>query len=205
MRMNVLALPSMVFICSLCCIAQTTATDANGSISGRITIGGKGAAGISIVAREGDSPLNNRTVAKATTDEEGNYRLSGLAAGRFTINPIAKAYVVSAGEAYRQPTQSVNVAENESIKNIDFALVLGGVITGRITDLEGRPIIGERVNVAFKGESSNERPIMMLFPGGKYRTDDRGVYRIYGIGPGSYKVSVGTAPAGGSGVTIMGM
>src|SRR5882762_68932 len=205
MRMSALALLSMLFICAVRCIAQTTAADSDGSISGRVTIGGKGAAGISVVARVGDSPLDNRTAAKTTTDEEGNYRLVGLAAGHFTINPIAKAYVVSAGEAYRQPTQSVNVAENESIKNIDFALVRGGVITGRITDLEGRPIIGERVNVATKGESGNDRPIMMLLPGGRYRTDDRGVYRIYGIGPGSYKVSVGTAPAGGSGVTIMGM
>src|SRR3977135_4212565 len=111
MRMSVPGLLSMVFICSMCCIAQMTAADANGSISGRVTIGGKGAAGISIVAREGDSPLNNRTVAKATTSDEGNYRLSGLAAGRFMINLIAKAYVVAAGETYRQPTQSVNVAE----------------------------------------------------------------------------------------------
>src|SRR6267142_5239577 len=205
MRMSVLALPSMVFICSVCCIAQTTAADSNGSISGRVTIGGKGAAGISIVAREGDSPLNNRTAAKTTTDEEGNYRLAGLAAGRFMISPIAKAYVVAAGEAYKQPTQSVNVAENESIKNIDFALVRGGVITGRITDLEGRPIIGERVNVATKGEFVNDRPIMMLLPGGRNQTDDRGVYRIYGLAPGSYKVSIGMAPSASGGVSIMGM
>src|SRR5256885_17220939 len=81
MRMSVPALLSMLFICSVCVFAQTTAAESNGSISGRITIGGKGAAGISVVARLGDSPLDNRTVAKTTTDDEGNYRLAGLAAG----------------------------------------------------------------------------------------------------------------------------
>ena len=79
----------------------------------------------------------------------------------------------------------------------------GGVITGRITDLEGHPIIGERVNILAKGDSGKS-PISFL-PTRKNQTDDRGIYRIYGLGPGSYRVSVGQAAAGGSGVNIMGM
>jgi len=67
------------------------------------------------------------------TDDEGNYRLAGLAAGRFTITPIARAFVVAANDTFKQPGQTANVAENESITKIDFALVRGGVITGRIT------------------------------------------------------------------------
>jgi protocatechuate 3,4-dioxygenase beta subunit len=196
----------VVGIISLLCIstvAQTPAQEASGSISGRVTISGKGAAGINVTARAGDSPLENRTVARATTDNDGNYRLIGLPAGRFTITPIAKAYVVAAGEHYKAPGQAVNLAENESIKNFDFALIRGGVITGRITDLEGRPIIGERVNVAGDSYAGSVSP-MMMFPGGKNQTDDRGVYRIYGLPPGSYKVSVGQTSAAGA-MNIVGM
>src|SRR3989441_10564709 len=202
MRMHVVGLLSVVFACSLC-IAQTPPANSTASVSGRVTIGGKAAAGITVVAEVTDSPSDNRTVAKTATDDEGNYRLAGLAAGRFTITPIARAFVVAANDTFKQPGQTVNVAENESITKINFALVRGGVITGRITDLEGHPIIGQRVNILAKGDSGKS-PISFL-PTRKNQTDDRGIYRIYGLGPGSYRVSVGQAAAGGSGVNIMGM
>jgi len=195
---------SVLFLCSIC-LAQTPATNpTTASVSGRVTIAGKGAAGISVVAEISSSPFENRTVAKTTTDDEGNYRLGGLAAGRFTITPVAKAYVVAANETYKQPGQTVNVAENEAINKIDFALVRGGVITGRVTDLEGHPIIREKVNVVAKGDSGNSNPLSFL-PTSRNQTDDRGVYRIYGLGPGSYRVSVGQAAAGAGGVNLAGI
>lgn len=201
MNMNVLGLLSVLFACSIC-IAQTPAlANSTASVSGRVTIGGKGAAGITVVAEVTDSPIDNRTVAKTTTDDEGNYRLAGLATGRFTITPMARAFVVAANDTFKQPGQTVNVAENESITKIDFALVRGGVITGRITDLEGHPIIAERVSVLAKGDSGENRLVSFL-PGRKNQTDDRGVYRIYGLGPGSYRVSAGQAAAGGGGVNM---
>ena len=204
MNMNVVGLLSVLFACSIS-IAQTPApTYSTASVSGRVTIGGKGAAGIIVVAEVTDSPFDNRTVAKTTTDDEGNYRLAGLATGRFTITPMARAFVVAANDTFKQPGQTVNVAENESITKIDFALVRGGVITGRITDLEGHPIIAERVSVLAKGDSGENRLVSFL-PGRKNQTDDRGVYRIYGLGPGSYRVSAGQAAAGGGGVNIVGM
>jgi protocatechuate 3,4-dioxygenase beta subunit len=203
MSVNVPWLLSLLFAGSVC-IGQTPGPNSSASISGRVTISGKGATGIVVTATVNNSPLDNRTVARTTTDDDGNYHLPGLAAGRFTITPIAKAFVVAAGDTFKQPGQTVNVAENESITKIDFALVRGGVITGRITDLEGSPIIGEAVNIAAKGDSGDARPTAM-FPTRKNQTDDRGVYRIYGLGPGTYKVSVGQATPGGGGANILGM
>ena len=127
--------------------AQTPSKAPTASISGRVTIDGKSVAGITVAATTSSSPLDNRTVAKATTDDDGKYQLTGLAAGQFTIMPLAKAFVVGTGGAYRPPGHSITVAEGETITKIDFALVRGGVITGRITDSDGRPVIGERVNV----------------------------------------------------------
>src|SRR6267142_3726298 len=202
MSVNVPWLLSLLFVGSLC-LAQTPGPNSSSSISGRVTIGGKSAAGITVTATLNNSPMDNRTVAKTTTDDDGNYHLAGLAAGRFTITPIAKAFVVAAGDTFKQPGQTVNVAENESITKIDFALVRGGVITGRITDLEGGPIIGEVVNIAAKGDSGDARATSM-FPTRKNQTDDRGVYRIYGLGPGTYKVSVGQGTSGAGGANILG-
>ena len=183
--------------------AQTPSKAPTASISGRVTIDGKGVAGITVAATANNSPLDNRTIAKTTTDDDGKYQLTGLATGQFTIMPLAKAFVVGTSGAYQQPGQSITVAEGETITKIDFALVRGGVITGRITDTDGRPVIGERVNVAASDVPDTGHPTSM-FDGARNRTDDRGIYRIYGLSPGNYKVSIGHAAAAGN-VAIMGM
>jgi len=183
--------------------AQTPAKTQTASISGRVTIDGKGVAGITVAATTSNSPLDNRTVAKTTTDDDGKYQLTGLAAGKLTIMPLAKAFVVGESGAYEPPGQSITVAEGETITKIDFALVRGGVITGRITDTDGRPVIGERVNVVARNVPDTAHPGTM-FDGPRNRTDDRGIYRVYGLSPGNYKVSIGQA-AGAGDVAIMGM
>src|SRR5215510_6782912 len=183
--------------------AQTPNKDPTASISGRVTVDGKGVAGITVAATTSSSPLDNRTVAKTTTDDDGKYQLSGLAAGQFTITPLAKAFVVGTSGAYKQPGQSITVADGETITKIDFDLVRGGVITGRITDTDGRPVIGERVSVVAKDAPDTTRPVT-IFDGPRNMTDDRGIYRVYGLSPGNYKVSIGQTAATGN-VTIMGM
>ena len=183
--------------------AQTPGKAPTASISGRVTIGGKGVAGITVVASTSSSPLDNRTVAKATTDDDGKYQLTGLAAGQFRIMPLAKAFVVGTNDDHHQPGQAITVADGEAIEKIDFALIRGGVITGRITDTDGRPVIGEQVSVVGKNVSAPGFPVTM-FDGPRNRTDDRGIYRLYGLSPGNYKVSIGQVPGTGN-VAIMGM
>jgi hypothetical protein len=97
------------------------------------------------------------------------------------------------------------VAEGETVTKIDFSLVRGGVVTGRITDVEGHPLIGERVSVVLKDNTADTGPQMPMLSGSKNQTDDRGIYRIYGLAPGNYKVSVGQSSSAGGAVSIMGM
>lgn len=79
------------------CPAQTPAKEPTASIAGHVTMGGKAAPGVTIVATLRNSFFDNKTVAKTITDEDGNYRLVSLGAGRFTIMPLAKSYVVASG------------------------------------------------------------------------------------------------------------
>lgn len=195
---------SALVVCSISCLAQTPPKEPTASVAGRVTIGGKAASGITVVATLSTSFFDNKTAAKTTTDEDGNYVLTRLPAGRFTILPLAKSYVVAAGAAFKEPGQAVNVAEGEAITKIDFALVRGGVVTGRITDAEGHPIIGERVSIVLKDSQPDTGPQMVMLGSTRNQTDDRGVYRVYGLGPGHYKVSVGQAADAGA-VSIMGM
>lgn len=177
--------------------AQTVAKDTSASISGRITSGGKGVADITVVAATTSPSYEMRGVSKAITDVEGNYLIAGLSPGRFTVIPVAKAYAISSSGAGRaQPNPTVNVLAGEEITRIDFDLTPGGVITGRITDADGSPIIGERVAVLPIDPQHTAR-IVTSFDGSGGTTDDRGIYRTYGLAPGKYKVSVGqTTPQG---------
>src|SRR6185436_13336625 len=94
---------AMLSLCAVLCAAQAPAKDTSASISGRVTMGGKAAAGVTVVATVSNSFFDNKTVAKTATDEEGNYKLTGLAAGRLHILPIAKAYRVATGGTYKEP------------------------------------------------------------------------------------------------------
>lgn len=187
---------------AIICFGQTPAKEATASVAGHVTLSGKAASGITVVASLSTSFFDNKTVAKAVTDEDGNYKLTGLPAGKFGIFPLAKAYV-KVGAGNLEESQDVNVAEGEAVTKIDFVLVRGGVITGRITDSEGHPLIGERVNVLTKGSKADNGPQMPMLGSGRNTTDDRGIYRIYGLAAGSYTVSVGQAA--GAAVSIMGM
>jgi len=93
----------VISLCSAVCAAQTQAKDTSASISGRVTIGGKAAAGVSVVATVSNSFFDNKTIAKTTSDEDGNYKMTGLAAGRYTILPLAKSYLVASSGSFKEP------------------------------------------------------------------------------------------------------
>jgi hypothetical protein len=65
-------------------------------------------------------------------------------------------------------------------------MIKGGVITGRVTNATGEPLIGVRVNaVMTRGAEGNTARRAAARP---RFTDDRGFYRLYGLPPGTYVV-----------------
>ncbi|PWT92619.1 MAG: hypothetical protein C5B55_06025 [Blastocatellia bacterium] len=158
----------------------------SGSVSGTVTLKGKPVAGITVVASNGmGGPQVNTYQAK--TDQDGHYRIRDVPPGSCQVKPEAPAFVVS--DNSRGTTLIID--EGESVENINFDLAKGGVITGRVTNSEGQPLIEQPVSVML-GEinpnNSGDFNIGMTTGG---RTDDRGVYRIFGLRQGKYKVYVG--------------
>jgi len=180
--------------------AQTQTQKESGAITGTVKRDGKAASGITVIATPSISDaskaveqmFNPSSSIKAATDSEGVYRLEGLAPGKYSVAPSAAPLISSAGNA------SIEVTVGDStVEGIDFSLSLGGVITGRITDSEGRPVIGERISIKSLDEKtgptdSAAAAAMMAMMGDRmYTTDDRGIYRIFGLKPGRYTVSSG--------------
>ncbi len=177
---------------ALAASAQAAQSTGTSTITGRVTVGDKPAQGVTVVLL----PMSTygperKAVGRATTDEDGRFRLTNINAGRYQVLPITPTFVVPGNStSFREQGKSVNLTDGETIEGIDFALVRGSVITGRVTDSDGRPVIGENVRLALAGQSNNQRGSFFFNPF-MYQTDDRGIYRIYGIQPDRYIVSVG--------------
>jgi Carboxypeptidase regulatory-like domain len=177
-------------------LAQTVQKQGTGVISGRVTSGDKGIANVPVQLYAQDRFPNRSAIASARTDYQGNYRLTNVPAGRYTISTVAPTMVAQSDSPYGGPGKLITLAEGETVEKVDFTLVGGGVITGRITDADGAPVIDEHIQLNQVGQGLMRSP-MMLNPF-MYQTDDRGIYRIYGIPPGNYTVSVGASKEDGS-------
>ena len=167
--------------------SQTPPKNNSASIAGRVTIAGKGISDITIVATSATG-FDGRASGRAKTDQDGNYRIDGLPAGSFRLSPVTQAYAIASAQGVPEMRgQTINVVDGEAVDRIDFKLVRGGVITGRITDVDGNPVIGEQVGVL----RNNVRNEPRVFENSRYRTDDRGIYRIFSLAAGEYRISVG--------------
>src|ERR1051326_8189154 len=174
-------------------LAQTPAKQAaaktpRGSISGRITIKDKPAAGVMVGLRryEGLNPFEQ--LPKAFTDQDGVYRITNVSAGSYHVITATPAYVSTQSDYNIQP---VVLNEDESVDGVNFSLVRGGVITGKVTDADNRPIIQMRVDIFRADLLERQAPARQVYPVNSAMTDDRGIYRVFGLVPGKYKVAAG--------------
>ncbi|HEU0183683.1 MAG TPA: carboxypeptidase-like regulatory domain-containing protein, partial [Blastocatellia bacterium] len=123
---------------------------------------------------------------QAECDDGGNFKLTGLTPGSYIINALMPGYV------------SMNSASGSEIhrigENVTLTLVKGGVITGRVTDADGEPMEGVSVDLRMAGDVEGHFSWVPDYWGDQGLTDDRGVYRAYGLPPGKYMVSVTDAP-----------
>jgi protocatechuate 3,4-dioxygenase beta subunit len=178
-------------------LAAKTPAPANATVSGRVTTtDGKPAANITVALSPADfTPDRNRIAARATTDAEGRYKITNVAAGRYRLLALAPLYTSpeDRGSSPFNSGKMVTVGASETVENIDVSLVRGGVITGRVMSPEGKPVIGERVSVTNADQPNAAGPAAWVISPFDFETDDRGIYRIYGVPPGRYVVSVGQA------------
>jgi hypothetical protein len=162
-----------------------------GSITGRITIQGKPAAGLAVGLRRLDPSSSDKAIANTETDKTGVYRFSGLDASDYWLKILDPQYVRADGvSSFDGSGRDVSVATNESAEVADLDLIPGGVVSGHIADSDGKPLAGEEVRLIWVRDY---RPgIPERFGSTKSTlTNNAGDYTIVGICPGRYKVSIG--------------
>ena len=156
---------------------QTRPSNRFGAISGRVvTEDGQPVDGAMVQLSGASSPKI------ATSDSEGNFNFAGLTPAVYRLSANSPGYVTPAESGGAAPIARIG-------ESINLTLVKGGVITGRVTDANGEPVVAIAVRAIrvrdSEGHSMQDRQYTS-----QRQTDDRGVYRLYGLAAGSYIVVV---------------
>jgi Carboxypeptidase regulatory-like domain len=177
-----------------------------GVIAGTITAHGKGVADVTVALRTAGFGGQGQDLPQAKTDAEGKYRIADVPVGSYFVTPVAPVYVVPGAGRLTFSTDPVVITGGETIDGVDFSLVRGGVVTGKVVDAEGRAVVEQTVSLQNADQQTGGRGGFFGFGagGGSARTDDRGVYRVYGIPAGRYYVSVGAQQRLTAYSTVMG-
>ena len=131
----------------------------------------------------------------ATTDDQGVYSITSLAAGSYTVSASKNGFVDAIYGQRRplQPGTPIQLLDNQQATSVDLRLIRGGVITGRVLDEDGEPLMRAVVSIQRYQYLQGNR---QLTPAGADQTDDRGVYRVFGLPAGDYYVSVSVSGLG---------
>jgi hypothetical protein len=153
-----------------------------------------------VVALSSGRPLGDATVSisalalpdsrMSITDSQGRFEFAELAAGRYFLGASRPGFMdVSHGQ--RRPGGAGRALALEEGERRDLLLQLprSSVITGRVVDERGEPVVNASVRVCrFSMDSGYRRADAV----GSATTDDRGIYRIHSLQPGDYAVCATT-------------
>lgn len=159
------------------------APPATGSIKGRVVADdGRPVVNASLMAQAINGPP---TIRPAQVDSEGKFSFDELPSAVYVVFAIAPGYIdeaMSTGDPNDWPRYLIG-------SQLKIKMVKGGVITGKVTNSKGDPIVGVPVHAEALNNPSTS-PTEFLGAGGA-ESDDRGIYRIYGLKPGPYVIKAG--------------
>jgi hypothetical protein len=179
--------PISLFCLILClclsAVAQTSApTEPGGVITGRVLLdNGQPAVGATVSAL-----LQSKSTRTALTNAEGEFKLTGLTPAPYTLAAQLPAYVMTPLRTALGAPQHFHIGDSATIQ-----MFKGGVITGKVVTATDEPLPGLMVR-AIRIRDAADQPVSASTY--RRRTDDRGMYRIFGLPPGVYLIGTdGTA------------
>src|SRR5215468_440456 len=166
-------------------VSLTANAQQTGVITGRIVAeDGGGLSNVSVgIYPASTGQRNDGRRLSTTTDDDGNFKFTGL---------LPRAYLITAYEERGYVNRPITASERNYYRigeNVVITMIRGGVITGRVTTADGEPMIGAQVS-ATNVRDPEGNPVRRQYTARARITDDRGVYRLYGLTPGTYVVAV---------------
>ena len=161
-------------------VSTKSSEKSNGAITGRlVSASGEPLPGAMVYAGSLAATTRSHT---ATADDNGDFRIDELEAGLYRVSASAPGYVSASQPSLTDSQNYYHVGDS-----VILTMVKGGVITGTITGPKG-PAIAVGVHaIRVRDEDGKALSAPMQFR--ERSTDDRGIYRFYGLLPGAYLVS----------------
>jgi hypothetical protein len=132
---------------------------------------------VTIRPYSGSGPAQN-----VVTDQNGKFRAAGLPSLVYLATASLPAYTNAPREPDSTQATSYRVGDD-----INIVLIKGGVITGSVASATGTPLVRIRVRAQMIRDARGQ-PSRYGAPTYSQMTDDRGIYRIYGLPSGTYVV-----------------
>jgi protocatechuate 3,4-dioxygenase beta subunit len=128
---------------------------------------------------------NQKNSYGATTDAAGHYVLENVTAGKYDLAATRNGYVrTSYGPvAKKRATTIITLSPGQHMTKLDIKLPPQAVVTGRVLDEDNEPMSNVTVKLMRRGYQ-NGKPTMSQSESST--TNDKGEYRIFGVGPGKY-------------------
>jgi len=157
--------------------ASATVESKTGDINGRVvTENGQPLANVTVYVRPGTGDGNPVTTTNANRD--GVFKVSGLEKGSYLVEAALPGYIPKPRES-GPPVRSTP-------DMVTLVLLKGGVITGTVTNSKNDPVVAIGIRVEMVLDEAGRKAPGIAYEG---VTDDRGVYRVYGLPSGTYVVA----------------
>jgi protocatechuate 3,4-dioxygenase beta subunit len=161
----------------------------------RLPVVGKSSLSGTVVSETGQ-PIKGARVSMSggavgrsvTTDASGSFTFEKLPEGRYSLSASRQRYLPGS-YGQKRPERSgtsIQLADNQELKNLTITLFNAGVITGTVYGEDGEPVQNAQVRAL---RYSMRTGVRRLQSSNNASTDDRGVYRLFGLNPGDYVVS----------------
>ena len=161
-----------------------------------------GAGSISGIVMQDDGPARPARLARVSvrgsaingervvlSGDDGVFVVDHLPPGSYQVYVTKPAYLpmyYGATRPARGPGTNVVLDGRKPVADLKIALTRGAVVTGTVFDIEGQPAANVRVQMMTAQNVDGERVLTNVAVSGTTLTDDRGMFRVYGLRSGNY-------------------
>jgi protocatechuate 3,4-dioxygenase beta subunit len=161
-----------------------------------------GAGSVSGIVMQDDGPARPARLARVSvrgsaingervvlSGDDGQFVVDHLPPGSYQVYVTKPAYLpmyYGATRPARGPGTNVVLDGRKPVTDLKITLTRGAVVTGTVFDIEGQPASNVRVQMMAVQTVDGERVLTNVAVSGTTLTDDRGMFRVYGVRSGTY-------------------